>query len=76
MTLLKAITNFVFIDQKTNSISHTKTFSVLGYTMLCLAFVWHTYTKQPIDVNLWTVFCVTVIGNRSITKIMAKKKEL
>jgi len=73
--MLKALTNFIFIDQKTDSISHTKAFSVLGYGMLCVAFVYHTYTKQPIDINLWTVFCVTVIGNRSISKIIAKKKE-
>jgi len=73
--MLKVLTNFIFVDQKTNTISHTKAFSVLGYLMLCAAFIYHTVTQQPIDANLWTLFCVTVIGNRSINKIMSKKKE-
>lgn len=73
--MIKQIINFIFIDQKTERISHTKTFSNIGYALFCFGFIWHTYSNTPIDVNLWTVFGVVVIGNRTLAKGLAIHKD-
>ena len=72
---MNKIWNFIFIDQKTKQVSHTKTFSNIGYVLFCLGFLWHTYSNTPIDINLWTIFGVVVIGNRTLAKGLAIRKD-
>lgn len=71
---MKKITAFWLIDQKTEKISHTKFWSNTGYLILCLGFIWHTYTNTPVDINLWSVFALVVVGNRTIAKVIATRK--
>lgn len=66
--------NFIFIDQKTTTLSHTKAFSVLGYAILCGTFVWATLTETTVDTTLWLLFSVIVVGNRSLVKLLEQRK--
>ncbi len=68
--------NFLFIDQKTDKISHTKLFSIVGYVILSWAFI-HVVENgtTSVDYMLWGIFSIVVIGNRSLIEIMKKGKD-
>ena len=56
------------IKDGNGNLSHTKIWSNVGYLTLFAAFIYHTITNAPIDLNLWTIFSATFIVNRSINK--------
>lgn len=74
--MFKFLYNFLFIDQKTDKISHTKLFSIVGYVILSWAFI-HVVENgtTSVDYMLWGIFSIVVIGNRSLIEIMKKGKD-
>lgn len=71
---------FLFVDQKSGTLSHTKFWSQIGYAIMCWAFVFVILEgKTAIDASLWLVFGSVVIGNRTAAKALntftAKKKD-
>ena len=68
------IYNFLFIDQKTKEVSHTKFWSNIGYAIMCWSFVWVIYQgKTEVEYMLWLLFGVVVIGNRTLKRVMLEK---
>ncbi len=73
--MFKFIYNFLFIDQKTQEISHTKFFSIIGYIIMCWSFIFVVYQGTTnIDYMLWALFGGIVIGNRTIKEKLMKNK--
>jgi len=65
---------FLFIEQSTGNVSHTKFFSIVGYTIMCWSFTWVVYVgKTEIDYMLWLLFGVVVIGNRTVKTLVDKQ---
>ena len=70
------IKQFLFIDQNTKILSHTKFWSNVGYAVMCYTFIYAVMYGTETDYLLWGVFGVVVVGNRTIKAIlMAKIKE-
>jgi len=71
--MFKWLYNFLFIDQKTQTLSHTKFWSQTGYAIMCWSFVWVIYQgKTEVDYMLWALFGAVVIGNRTLKKVLVK----
>jgi len=72
--MFKFLYQFLFIDQETNTLSHTKFWSNIGYAIMCWSFVWVIYQgKTEVDYMLWLLFGVVVIGNRTLKTVMVNK---
>jgi len=69
------IKQFMVIDQKTNEISHTKFWSNVGYGIMCFTFVYAVIYGSQIEYELWLLFGVVVIGNRTIKRVMLDKEK-
>ena len=71
--MFKFIYNFLFMDD--GKISHTKFWSNLGYGIMCWSFV-HVVLEGSTAINyeLWLLFGVVVIGNRTLKKKLLEKK--
>jgi hypothetical protein len=70
------IYRFLFIDQKTSELSHTKFWSNIGYGIMCWSFVYVVWVgKTEINYELWLLFGVVVIGNRTLKTVLLKGKE-
>lgn len=65
--------NFLFVDQKSKLISHTKFFSVIGYIILCVMFPYAVLMGSKVDYMFWGLFGAVVVGNRSLNKAIANK---
>lgn len=71
MKLIRLMYQFLFVDQKSNTLSHTKFWSQIGYAVMCWAFVFVILEgKTAIDASLWLVFGSVVIGNRTAAKAL------
>lgn len=71
MKLFKLMYQFLFVDQKSGMLSHTKFWSQIGYAVMCWAFVFVILEgKTAIDASLWLVFGSVVIGNRTAAKAL------
>lgn len=69
--MFKFLCQFLLIDQKSKTLSHTKFWSQIGYLIMCWAFVHITYYQvQVVDVLVWLVFGAVVIGNRTAIKAL------
>lgn len=73
MNSIDFLYQFIFVDQAKGHISHTKTFSVFGYALMCWGFFFSVLENQPADFNLWIVFGAVVVGNRSLNNYLSKK---
>ena len=67
------IKNFLFIDQKTKELSHTKFWSNIGYGVMCYTFVYAVMYGTTVEYMLWLLFGVVVIGNRTLKRVMLEK---
>lgn len=63
---------FFFIDQKTKQMSHTKFWSQIGYGTMVYTFIYAVRNGTTIDVMIWALFGVVVIGNRTILQLMGR----
>ena len=66
------IYQFLFIDQKTKHLSHTKFWSHIGYGVMCYTFPYAVVNGSQIDYTLWLLFGIVVIGNRTLIKAFVK----
>lgn len=71
--MFKFIKQFLFIDQKTNLLSHTKFWSNVGYGVMCYTFVYAVMYGSEIDYMLWGLFGMVVVGNRTVKEIFKKE---
>lgn len=70
--MFKFLYNFLFIDQATKEISHTKFWSNIGYGIMSWGFLSGT---APADYMLYIAFGAIVIGNRTAKNFLMKNKE-
>lgn len=78
--MFRFLYQFLFVDQKGGTLSHTKFWSQIGYVIMCWAFVVVILEdKTHIDPTIWLIFGSVVIGNRTATKALnslnMKKKD-
>lgn len=64
--------NFLFIDQDKKQVSTTKFWSHIGYAALTFTFVWAVINGTTVDVMIWALFGIVVVGNRTIIKLFGK----
>lgn len=57
---------FLFLDENRNKLSHTKFWSNVGYACLCFTFVYAVMYGSTVDVMIWALFGVIVVGNRTV----------
>jgi hypothetical protein len=70
MDTLKAL---LYIDTVTQSPSHSKLWSNVGYATTVWAFVYSVINDIEADVTLYLVFGAIVIGNRTILKLFTER---
>ena len=68
---IKFLYRLLFIDD-TNHVSHTKFWSNVGYACLCFTFVYAVMYGTTVDVMIWALFGVVVIGNRTLVYLFNK----
>lgn len=68
---IKFLYRLLILDDS-NQISHTKFWSNVGYACLCFTFVYAVMYGTTVDVMIWALFGVVVIGNRTIVYLFNK----
>lgn len=73
MKLFKFLFQFIFVDQKTKELSHTKFWSHVGYSLLA----WGFYTViiagvSEVDTTIWLVVGTILVGNRTLKHFVQK----
>lgn len=58
--------HFMFIDQSSGMVSQTKFFSIIGYALWCWLFPYAVINGSGASMDLWLVFGIVVIGNRTL----------
>ena len=61
--------NFLFVDQAKNRMSHTKFLSIAGGLVMIAMFPYAVIHGSAIEYEMWLVFAVCFLGNRTINKI-------
>lgn len=69
--MIKFLYRFLFLDDK-HQVSHTKFWSNAGYACLCFTFVYAVIYGTTVDVMIWALFGVVVVGNRTIVYLFNK----
>lgn len=54
--------------------SHTKFFSVMGYVMTLILFPYVTIKGIQVNIELWSLVLLTLIGNRSLNKLIEQRQ--
>jgi hypothetical protein len=67
------IYNFLFVCQKTGEVSHTHFWSQIGHAVMVYTFVYAVMYGSEIDYELWLLFGVVIIGNRTLNKVFSAK---
>lgn len=65
-----ALFRLVFVDRRTGEVSHTKFWSNVGYACMCYTFVYAVMFGTKVDVMIWALFGVIVVGNNTVLKLM------
>ena len=68
---IKFLYRLLILDDS-NQISHTKFWSNVGYACLCFTFVYAVMYGTTVDVMIWALFGVVVVGNRTIIYLFNK----
>lgn len=63
---------FLFVDQNTGKLSHTKFWSHIGYGTMSYTFTYAVMYGTTVDVTIWALFGLVVIGNRTILQLMGR----
>lgn len=61
-------------DTKTQRPSHTKFWSNVGYAAMVFTFVWAVMYGTTVDIWIWALFGLVVVGNRTILKLMGYRR--
>ena len=61
-------------DTKTSRPSHTKFWSNVGYGAMVFTFVWAVMYGTTVDIWIWALFGLVVVGNRTILKLMGYRR--
>lgn len=69
--LAKFLYRLLFLDDK-HEVSYTKFWSNVGYACLCFTFVYAVIYGTTVDVMIWALFGVVVVGNRTIIYLFNK----
>jgi hypothetical protein len=67
--MLNFLKNFLFIDQNSGKLSHTKFWSNVGYGALTYTFVYAVMYGTTVDIMIWALFGLVVVGNRTILQL-------
>lgn len=70
----KFLFQFIFVDQKDPHVSHTKFWSQVGYATLVYTFIYAVRYGTTVDVMIWALFGVVVIGNRTVIQLFGRHK--
>jgi hypothetical protein len=76
--MLNFLKNFLILDQNSGKLSHTKFWSNVGYAALTYTFVYAVKNGTTVDVMIWALFGLVVVGNRTILQLFRvpeKEKE-
>ena len=65
---------FMFVCHSTGRVSHTKFWSQIGYGILCFTFVWAVVIGTTASYELWFLFGIVVVGNRTLKKAFLNGK--
>ena len=68
---IKFLHRLLFLDDN-NQLSHTKFWSNVGYACLCFTFVYAVMYGTTVDVMIWALFGIVVVGNRTIVYLFNK----
>lgn len=68
----KALWQLLAWDFTKKELSHTKMWSNVGYGALVFTFVWAVMYGTTVDVMIWALFGVVVVGNRTILKLFGR----
>ncbi len=68
---IKFLYRLLILDDS-NQISHTKFWSNVGYACLCFTFVYAVMYGTTVDVMIWALFGVVVVGNRTLVYLFNK----
>lgn len=71
--LLHFIYQFLFIDQTTGRISHTKFWSQIGYLLSSYVFVL-AFSSGIGTTELFVAYAAIVLGNKTLLQLMKKKE--
>ena len=63
----------LFLEDSKGNLSHTKLWSNIGYLILCGVFVYNAGHKIEISAEMFLLFSMVVIGNRTANKIIEFK---
>ena len=72
MKFLNALYRLFIYDQQKGLLSHTKMWSNIGYACLCYTFVYAVMFGTTVDVMIWALFGVVVVGNRTVVQLFTK----
>ena len=64
---------FLFIDQKTKTLSHTKFWSNVGYAVMSFTFTYAVMFGTEVDEMIWLLFGAVVVGNRTLNRAVGNK---
>ena len=70
--MLNTLKQFLFIDQTTDQISHSKFWSNVGYAVMCFTFTYAVINGTEVDESIWMWFGSITIGNRTLKKVLQK----
>lgn len=68
--MIKFLYQFLFVDQKTKTLSHSKFWSHIGYGVMCYTFTYAVIYGTTVDVTIWALFGICVLGNRALLKAL------
>ena len=63
---------FLFVDHDKQQLSHTKFWSNVGYGALTYTFVYAVHNGSKVDIMIWALFGVIVVGNRTVLKLLGR----
>ena len=72
MKFFSALYRLFVFDQQKGILSHTKMWSNIGYACLCFTFVYAVMYGTTVDVMVWALFGVVVVGNRTVIQLFTK----
>ena len=70
---LQFLYQFLFVDQQTHLISHTKFWSQIGYLLSSYVFVL-AFSSGIGTTELFVAYAAIVLGNKTLIQLMKKKE--
>lgn len=74
MHIRKFLYEFLFVNQTTGKLSHTKFLSIASGLVMLGLFVYVNINKIEVNVELWLVYASTMLGSHHLTRFLEYKK--